>query len=203
MNCQYIFIIYYELFVIPYELLYNVCGGKENKNMNYYSDMEQRQIISDNLKLLIDSSGKDQKQVAIDLNVNPPTFNQWVMGKAIPQIHMLRKIAQYFHVKLTDIIDPKESNGTQEDICSLPNKYAREYSELDDERKKVVHNTIDSEYRMFREKLREYQRVMQLDSIDNIDDAKIILGNAAAFGGDATEAELIAMANAVKKSRIT
>lgn len=203
MNCQCYFKIYYELFVISYELHYNIEWGKGDYSMNYYSDMEQRQIISDNLKLLIDGSGKDQKTVAIDLEVNPPTFNQWVMGKAIPQIHMLRKIAQYFHVKLTDIIDPKESDDTLEDICSLPGKYAREYSELDDERKKVIHNTIDSEYRMFKEKIREYQRVMHLEKIDNINDAKIILGNAAAFGGDASEEELILMANAVKNSKLT
>ena len=168
--------------------------------MTYYTDLEQRQIISDNLKLLIEGCGKDQKQVAIDLGVNPPTFNQWATGKAIPQIYMLRKIAQYFHVKLTDIIDPIGTDES-EGLDTLPRKYARLYSELDDERKKVIQNTIESEHRMYENRFKEYQRVIQLDHIDNIEDARVILGNAAAFGGDATEADLIAMANAVLKSK--
>lgn len=69
------------------------------------TEFEQREIISKNLKKLIDSSGKDQKQIAIELGVNPPTFNQWVNGKAVPLVSTLRKIAEYFNVRLEALIN--------------------------------------------------------------------------------------------------
>ena len=73
--------------------------------MGYYTDQEQKDIIAKNLIALISSSGKDQRDISIDLDVNPPTFNQWVNGKAIPSISMLRKVAEYFNVNLSGIID--------------------------------------------------------------------------------------------------
>lgn len=79
---------------------------------NYCSDNEQRAIISKNLNYLIVLSGKEQKQIATELDVNPPTFNQWVKGKAIPSLSMLKRIAEYFNITLSDLVDqvPQESN---------------------------------------------------------------------------------------------
>jgi Helix-turn-helix. len=63
--------------------------------MGYYSDQEQRSIIADNLtRFYFPFSKKTKKDVAIDLDINPPTFNQWVNGKAIPNISTLRKVAE-------------------------------------------------------------------------------------------------------------
>lgn len=76
--------------------------------MGFYSDQEQREIISKNLMFQIELSGKGQKEIAIDLDVNPPTFNQWVTGKAIPSVSMLKKIANYFDVSLLSIVDPPD-----------------------------------------------------------------------------------------------
>ena len=72
----------------------------------YIDDQEQRKIISDNLFRLMMLVPKDQKQIAIDLNVNPPTFNQWVNGKAMPSVSMLKRLADYFKVPLSSIVDP-------------------------------------------------------------------------------------------------
>lgn len=79
------------------------------------TDEEQKRILSENLKFFIARSGKDQKQIAIDLDINPPTFNQWVKGKAIPTVSVLRKIACYFNVNLTDIVDKKNDQS----ICKI------------------------------------------------------------------------------------
>lgn len=78
--------------------------------MGYYTDQEQRSIIANNLTKLIELSKKDQKDIAIELDVNPPTFNQWVNGKAIPNISMLRKVAEYFNIGLSDIIDKRNDS---------------------------------------------------------------------------------------------
>lgn len=72
----------------------------------YNDDQEQRKIISNNLNRMLLLTPKDQKQIAIDLDVNPPTFNQWVNGKAIPSVSMLKRLAAYFKVPLSSIVDP-------------------------------------------------------------------------------------------------
>ena len=73
-----------------------------------YTDLEQKKILSDNLKSYISRSGKEQKDIAFDLGVNPPTLNQWVTGKSIPSVSMLKKLADYFNCKLTDLVDEHE-----------------------------------------------------------------------------------------------
>lgn len=85
---------------------------------NFFDDQEQRDIISKNLIILIENTNKRQADIAVELNVNPPTFNQWVNGKAIPSISMLKKLAAYFKVPLTSIVDPQ--NTTDESFVPTP-----------------------------------------------------------------------------------
>lgn len=75
--------------------------------MSYLEDSEQRRIFSENLCKYIGRSGKTQKDIAIDLDVNPPTFSMWVKGKAMPSVSVIRKIADYFGVGITDLVDDK------------------------------------------------------------------------------------------------
>lgn len=74
--------------------------------MGFYSDEEQRKILASNLQYQIQLKGLDQKTIAIDLDVNPPTFNQWVNGKAIPSVSTLRRLAKYFDCTMAALIDP-------------------------------------------------------------------------------------------------
>lgn len=76
--------------------------------MGFISDSEQKRIFSDNLKRYIIMTGKDQKDVAIELDVNPPTFNQWVNGKAIPSVSTLKSLAAYFQITLSQLVDSPE-----------------------------------------------------------------------------------------------
>ena len=75
------------------------------KEVCVMTDNEQRSVISSNLKHLIRMSGKEQKQIALELGINPPTFNQWVMGKAIPSVTTLKSLASYFNVRLENIVN--------------------------------------------------------------------------------------------------
>lgn len=86
------------------------------------TDYEQRAIISQNLKRLIGRSGKDQKQVAFDLDVKAPTFNQWVTGKAVPSVTILQHIAEYFGVRLEAIVDEQteKSGPDPADVIRIP-----------------------------------------------------------------------------------
>lgn len=71
------------------------------------TEERQREILSENLKRYIKRSGKRQADIADALNINPPTFNQWVNGKAIPSVATLKNVAEYFHIAISDLIYEK------------------------------------------------------------------------------------------------
>lgn len=74
--------------------------------MATYSEEEQRNILASNLQHQVHLSGKDQRAICYELNINPPTFNQWVNGKAIPNISTLRRLMKYFNCTMSALIDP-------------------------------------------------------------------------------------------------
>lgn len=68
--------------------------------------MENAEIFSNNLNLFITRSGKEQKDVALALDFPPTTFNTWCVGKVVPPLGKIRKIADYFGCSVTDLIEP-------------------------------------------------------------------------------------------------
>ena len=81
--------------------------------MGYMSDAEQKRIFSINLLKYIENSGKQQKDVAIELDINPPTFNTWCTGKSIPPVSTIQKIAEYFNVGISNLVDEKPDDSQQ------------------------------------------------------------------------------------------
>ena len=47
---------------------------------------EQKKIFSRNLLFYISLNGKQQIEVAKDLDINPTTLNMWCNGKSMPRI---------------------------------------------------------------------------------------------------------------------
>lgn len=50
-----------------------------------------------------------QKDVAKALGFNPTTFNTWCVGKIIPSASKIQKIADYFKIGKSDLLDDKTS----------------------------------------------------------------------------------------------
>lgn len=67
----------------------------------------QRQIFSNNLRRLIDVSGKTQKDIADAIGVSQQIMNVWARGKAIPRMGKIQRLADYFGVEKSDLIDEK------------------------------------------------------------------------------------------------
>lgn len=129
--------------------------------MGFISDNEQKQIIAHNLSYLIELSGKDQRQISIDLDVNPPTFNQWVKGKAIPSVSILKRMAAYFGVTLSQIVNDTSKESSPDDV--------NESLSLTDDEISLI-----KQYRMLsdqdRAQLRQFIRVMfYMQRFDDLD----------------------------------
>ena len=70
----------------------------------------QREIFSGNLNRLLQDRQKTQLEVAKDINVAPQTFNSWVKGGAIPRMRKVQRLADYFHVEKSALLDePREA----------------------------------------------------------------------------------------------
>ncbi len=69
------------------------------------TDKEQRTVFSYNLNYYLSNSGLTQKEVADKIGVSPQTFNTWCKGIAIPRMGKIQKLADYFGIHKSDLID--------------------------------------------------------------------------------------------------
>lgn len=112
--------------------------------MGFIDDNEQKRIFSDNLTRYIIMTGKEQKDIAIELDVNPPTFNQWVNGKAIPSVSTLKRLAAYFHITLSELVDAPGHKRNQDIVLSdKEEKIITAYREADIGIKSAVEKLLD------------------------------------------------------------
>ena len=68
-------------------------------------DTEQQRIFTKNLNRYIDETNKTQAEIAASIGVSAQTFNTWVKGIAIPRMGKIQKLADYFHINKSDLID--------------------------------------------------------------------------------------------------
>lgn len=73
------------------------------------NDTEQKTVFSANLNRYLSASGLTQKEVADKIGVSPQTFNTWCKGIAIPRMGKIQKIADYFGIHKSDLIDDASS----------------------------------------------------------------------------------------------
>ena len=69
------------------------------------TDEMQKKIISKNLKRLLAKYDKSQTEVANAIGVKITAFNNWCAGVAMPRMGKVQMLAEYFGVKVTEIID--------------------------------------------------------------------------------------------------
>lgn len=79
----------------------------------------QKVIFSQNLSRLIERSHKSQKEVAIDIGTSPQNLNNWVKGISLPRMGMVQKLADYFNVSKSDLIDEYKESSERERIVQV------------------------------------------------------------------------------------
>lgn len=71
------------------------------------SDLEKK-IFASNLNYYIEQSDKTQAQVAKDLGFNATTLNMWCKGNSMPTSGKIQKLADYFHVGKSALVEVPE-----------------------------------------------------------------------------------------------
>lgn len=74
------------------------------------NDVEQKKIFSKNLNNLLSHRNKTQKEVADAISVSPQTFNTWCQGIALPRMGKVQRLADYFNIEKSDLIDEKKES---------------------------------------------------------------------------------------------
>lgn len=70
--------------------------------------MGNRTTLSKNLKNYIARSGKDRSLIAEEMDVSYSTLTDWVNGNKYPRINNIEKMAKYFGVSVSDLVEDFE-----------------------------------------------------------------------------------------------
>ena len=80
------------------------------------SDIGNKEIFAKNLSYYIEKHGKEQKEIAEVIGVAPSTFNNWVKGNKYPRIDKIEKLANYFGIMKSDLIEEHSKSNTTKTI---------------------------------------------------------------------------------------
>lgn len=74
-----------------------------------------KRVFANNLQRYITEAGKTQKEIADSIGVSAPTFNEWVSGKKFPRIDKIQRLADYFGILKSDLIEEKMTEEKEKD----------------------------------------------------------------------------------------
>lgn len=119
------------------------------------TDSEQKRIFSKNLRYYIDYNGKQQKEVAEDLGVNPSTLNMWCKGNSIPGMGKIQRIADYFGIGKSDLVDDKLDSDPYFDAMLLNDletlELIKKYYKLPKADKSMIQDMVEHLYKKITE----------------------------------------------------
>ena len=75
--------------------------------MKQMTDEEQKRIFSKNLRYYLNLNNMQQKELAQILGIRPSTITNWLKQTAMPQVSTIQKIAYYFRIGKSDLVDEK------------------------------------------------------------------------------------------------
>lgn len=77
-----------------------------------------KEIFAKNLQKYITRSGKDRKDIAKELDIPYSTLTEWMNGRKYPRINNIEKVAAYFKVSKSDLIENFEVIRKDNDIIA-------------------------------------------------------------------------------------
>ena len=75
--------------------------------------MDNKNIFAKNLKWYMEVNGKSRKDVSEAIGVSYYTFTDWVKGKKFPRMDKVEKLAEYFGILKSDLIEEKTEEHRQ------------------------------------------------------------------------------------------
>lgn len=77
-----------------------------------------KDVFAKNLKYYIKKNNITQKELAEAIGVSSPTLNEWIKAKKYPRIDKIDKLANYFKIMKSDLIEDKSEYKKNNDIIA-------------------------------------------------------------------------------------
>lgn len=77
-----------------------------------------KEVLAKNLKKYIVKSGKDRMDVVKDLGISYSTLTDWINGKKYPRINSIERLADYFNISKSDLIEDFDSIKKDNDLLA-------------------------------------------------------------------------------------
>ena len=78
--------------------------------------MNNKNIFAENLKRYMRERDKSRKEVCEAIGVSYYTFSDWVNGKKYPRMDKVEKLANYFGILKSDLIEDKQKQPTEGEL---------------------------------------------------------------------------------------
>lgn len=115
--------------------------------------MDNKAIFASNLNHYMNEKGKSRREVAEAIDVSYFTFTDWVKGKKFPRMDKVEKLAAYFGIKISDLIEKKTIENNPKETAELHFEILmdedfvgmfEEFKSLDAKKKQIVKDLVHS-----------------------------------------------------------
>lgn len=103
--------------------------------------MDNKSIFAQNLQKQMQLHGKSRREICAALGFSYYTFSDWVKGKKYPRMDKVEKLAAYFGILKSDLIEeplPEPESKKNDDLSAIIVKLR-----MDDDFFAVVHSLSD------------------------------------------------------------
>lgn len=104
-----------------------------------------KETMAKNLKYYMEKTGKTQKELAAVAGVSEPTFSYWINGIKYPRIDKIQKLADYFGILKSDLIEEKVTPEMQKNSDTMVDITVRISADIDF-RNVVKRNMYDKDF---------------------------------------------------------
>ena len=87
--------------------------------------MNNKNIFAYNLRRYMEINNKSRRDVSEAIGVSYYTFTDWVTGKKYPRMDKVEKLANYFGIQKSDLIEEKMTEEKEKDNDVLANIIVR------------------------------------------------------------------------------
>ena len=108
------------------------------------------EIFAENLRRYKDEANLSQKELAAIAGVSSPTVSEWLHGKKMPRMDKVERIANYFGIEKSDLLERKRFTKEQgifearllKDEETM--RMIRQYYKLDEKNKRAIQQMIET-----------------------------------------------------------
>lgn len=91
-----------------------------------------KEVFAQNLRYYMESRGKSQKELAEIVGVSAPTMNDWLKAKKYPRIDKVEKLANYFGILKSDLIEKKEQPTENGELSEKKKAFINKVMQMSD-----------------------------------------------------------------------